>query len=199
MALRKPNVLCMSCFMNPCWCICEHIPQLTLKTKLSLVVHAKELKRSTNTGRLATRALTNSEMFIRGQERTTLDLSQLISEDYQSLMLYPSTDAVELNADYLKQFDKPIRLIVPDGNWRQASKVHYRHPELATVPRVVINTPNTSKYFLRAETTPNGMATLQAIAYALGFIEGVEIKNELLKLYRIKLNTTLNGRGVLPI
>ena len=41
---------------------------------------------------------------------------------------------------------------------------------------------------------PEGMATLQAIAYALGVIEGSSVQNELLKLYHLKLEKTLLGR-----
>jgi hypothetical protein len=39
------------------------------------------------------------------------------------------------------------------------------------------------------------MATLQAIAYALGILEGEEVKQKLLELYRHKLEQTLRGRG----
>ena len=42
----------------------------------------------------------------------------------------------------------------------------------------------------------HGMATLQAIAHAMGIIEGDAVKDELLKLYNIKLERTLLGRGI---
>ncbi len=61
-------------------CICHLIPKLNLKTKLTLVIHHRELKRTTNTGRLATQALVNSEMHIRGQKDEPLDLSSLLNE-----------------------------------------------------------------------------------------------------------------------
>jgi hypothetical protein len=50
---------------------------------------------------------------------------------------------------------------------------------------------------MRAETTEAGMATLEAIAHALGIIEGAEIKDELLRFYQRKLEETLKGRGQL--
>ncbi|MBI2209610.1 MAG: DTW domain-containing protein, partial [Deltaproteobacteria bacterium] len=48
-------------------CICGSIPRLDLSTRVCLIVHVNELKRSSNTGRLALRALVNSEMRVRGE------------------------------------------------------------------------------------------------------------------------------------
>lgn len=159
------------------------------------MIHAKELKRTTNTGSLALKALTNSEMKVRGLEKTALDLSSLLSPQYRTLLFYPAQDAIELNREYLLQSELPIHLIVPDGNWRQASKVHYRHSELKNIPRVMISTPNLATQFLRSETTEYGMATLQAIALALGIIEGIEVQEKLMLLYQKKLEQTILGRG----
>ena len=48
---------------------------------------------------------------------------------------------------------------------------------------------------LRAESSPEGMATLQAIACAMSIIEGVEVGQKLMSLYEAKLQNTLIGRG----
>ena len=61
----------------------------------------------------------------------------------------------------------------------------------------MIKTPNTETQHLRAESSKEGMATLQAIAHAMGIIEGDSVKNELLQLYKHKLEKTLQGRGKL--
>jgi len=158
-------------------------------------VHTKELKRTTNTGRLAVKALTNSEMLIRGLDHETLDLSNLLTPDYRTLLFYPSEEAAELTKEFINQDSRPIQLIVPDGNWRQASKVHYRHHELKNIPRVKIGEAPPETHYLRLESKAEGMATLQAIAKALGVIEGPEIEEQLLRLYRAKLERTLIGRG----
>jgi DTW domain-containing protein YfiP len=88
-------------------------------------------------------------------------------------------------------------LIVPDGTWRQARKIHSRHPELKNVLRVKISTPNDSTYQLRAQSRSEGMATLQAIASALGVIEGDQVAAQLMRLYRARLDRTLSARGLL--
>lgn len=194
---RKTKDPCPECFLHKDLCICSVIPKLNLKTKVVLIIHAKELKRTTNTGRLALKALENSEMRIRGETHEQLDLSDLLTDDYASVLFYPSTDAVDLTPDFLKQFNKPIQLLVPDGNWRQASKVHTRHKELQNVPRVMISKPNLDSQHLRAESTEEGMATLQAIAEALKIIEGEDTFQKLNAVYQAKLHNTLKGRGQL--
>lgn len=193
---RKTKAPCPVCFVNPERCICSVISTLEYKTRLCLVVHAKELKRTTNTGRLTVKALRNSEMRIRGEGREVLDLSDLLVPEYRTVLFYPSDDAVDLTEEFVQQDPRAIQLIVPDGNWRQASKVHYRHQELRDIPRVMIKAANTAKFHLRAETTAEGMATLQAIAHAFGVIEGAGAREELMKIYNAKLQATLLGRGV---
>lgn len=192
---RKTKDPCVGCSLHKSRCICEFISQISLKTKVSLIIHAKELKRTTNTGTLALKCLANSDVFVRGQDQKPLDLSSLLSAEYDTLLFYPTENATELTTEYIAKFNRPIQLIVPDGNWRQASKVHYRHPELATIPRVMINTPNLASAHLRNENTEYGMATLEAIAFALGIIEGRSIQNHLMQVYYKKLEQTLLGRG----
>jgi DTW domain-containing protein YfiP len=189
---RKTKDPCEICFLHRERCICSLIPKLILKTKVSLVVHAKELKRTTNTGRLALEALVNSQMFIRGLELETLNLSSILTEQYETYLLYPSDDARDISN---LTFQKNVQLIVPDGNWRQAGKVHLRHPELKDVPRVKISKKNMASQHLRKEHRDEGMSTLEAIALALGAIEGDEVEMRLMELYRAKLSATLESRG----
>lgn len=193
---RKTKEPCEGCNMHPERCICDSIPRLDLQTRLCLVVHYRELRRTTNTGSLAVRALVNSEMRVRGEDRAGLDLSDLLTPNYRTLLFYPAEGAQDLTPEFVAADPRPIQLIVPDGNWRQASKVHYRHKELINIPRVMIKAENTAKYHLRAEHMPEGMATLQAIAHAMGVIEGSAAKEALMKLYDLKLSRTLEGRGV---
>ena len=192
---RKTKNPCAGCGLHPERCICALIPVLDLKTRVCLIVHAKELKRTTNTGKLAIKALRNSEMRIRGEGKEKLVVNDLLESPYRTLMFYPSPDAQELTSALVKESERPIQLIVPDGNWRQASKVNFRYPELNHLPRVMIKNVPTDRLHLRAEHSDEGMATLQAIAFALGVIEGENVKRLLLDLYENKLNQTLRGRG----
>jgi DTW domain-containing protein YfiP len=192
----NPVERCSICHFQPSFCICAEIPRIDLTTKICLVIHTSELTRRANTGLLALNALVNSEMRVRGETKEPLDLSDLLIPRYRTWLFYPSRDAVELTQELVAQEQTPVQLIVPDGNWRQAGKVHYRHTELKNVTRVIISAPNSSKFRLRQQHRREGMATLQAIAHALGIIEGDGVKAELMKLYQLKLKQTLVVRGL---
>ena len=195
----KTNSRCESCGVSAAACLCDMVPRIELRTKVCLVIHHRELSRSSNTGLLAIRALLNSEVRVRGEQREALDLKDLLTAQYRSFLFYPSADAVELNEAMVMQDSRPIQLLVPDGTWRQARKINSRHPELRDLPTVKISTPNNSTYQLRVQSKPERMATLQAIAEGLGIIEGDAVRSKLMKLYHAKIERTLKARGIVPL
>ena len=189
---RKTRAPCAVCRLHPARCVCAHLPRLALTTRVALVIHHREVKRTTNTGLLATHALVNSSVHVRGRPGHPVDLTELTSPEYENVVLYPSEDAVDV-ATF--RATKPVRLIVADGNWRQAAKVPRREPALATLPRVFLPRPNAGVHHLRAEHLVNGYSTLEAVARALGALEGAHVEAALLNLYALKLAATLAGRG----
>jgi DTW domain-containing protein len=193
---RKTKDPCPACALHKSLCICAEIPLLRLRSYLTLVIHAKELKRTTNTGRLAVRALVNSEILVRGLE--PLNLAASLKTGYRPLLFFPIESARELTPELVAESPLPIQLIVPDGNWRQASKVPIRHPEIAHVERVMISSRNMASQHLRKEHKPEGMSTLQAIAQALRVIESEATYQAIEDLYQAKLMATLKGRGQSP-
>lgn len=195
---RKTVDPCKRCFLHEMYCICGGLSKISTKLRVDLVVHCKELKRTTNTGRLISEILTNQKVWIRGLEDQPLDHESVLDPDYTPLLLYPSEDAVELDADFMATFQslKPIQLIVPDGNWRQASKVHYRVEAFKNIQRVKLPECLADREVLvRKETKPAGMSTLESIGYSLGFLEDMDAQNHVLKAYMMKKNATLKSRG----
>jgi DTW domain-containing protein len=190
---------CETCGASATACLCDVVPRIDVRTKVCLVIHHREVSRSSNTGLLAIRALVNSEVRVRGEHREALDLQDLLTKQYRSFLFYPSADAVELNQALVMQEPTPIQLLVPDGTWRQARKIHSRQPELRDLPRVKISAPNESIFQLRAQSKPERMATLQAIAEGLGVIEGDRVRVQLMKLYQAKIERTLKARGIVVV
>jgi DTW domain-containing protein YfiP len=194
--IGKAKQRCSVCGASLTLCMCAEVPRLDLRTKVALVIHHRELSRSSNTGLLALQSLVNSELRIRGDSREALDLSDLLSPRYRTLLFYPSADALELDRELVCRDSRPIQLIVPDGTWRQARKIHSRHPELRNIPRVKISAANRGTFQLRAQSRPERMATLQAIACAMRIIEGDLVAARLMKLYHARVDRTLRARGL---
>jgi len=148
-------------------------------------MHQYEKLLTSNTSNLAAMSLANSEIVYRGNRDLTLADQLKLGSEYQQLILYPSEDAIELNAEYLATIDKPIQLIVPDGTWRQAKKIHKRETHLADIICVKVPFVGESIYQLRKQKYTEGLCTFEAIAHALGLIEGEQLKEKLLSFLMI--------------
>jgi DTW domain-containing protein len=181
--------------MQSTLCICALRPQLATRTRLALIVHAREARKPTNTGQLAAQCLPRSTIELVGDQEHRAALAP-IGPDEQPLLLYPADDAVALSA--YADHPRPIVLIVPDGSWRQAHKMRRRVPGLAEIPCVALPEAGPSEYRLRAEHHVGGLATFEAIARALRILEGeagVTVEAALMRLFRIMVDRTLWLRG----
>jgi DTW domain-containing protein YfiP len=178
--------------MHASICVCALIPRIETRTRLLLIIHRYEDRKSTNTGRLATECLTNREVFVRGHEAQP---SRPFTCDPSSvpLFLFPHEEATPL-AQYATS-EKPVTLIVPDGTWRQASKVRNRVPGLRDLPCVSLPHDAPSIYRLRAEAHATGLATIEAIARAMGLLEGAHVRRALEHVFRAMVERTLWARG----
>jgi DTW domain-containing protein len=185
---------CPRCRLHASLCVCALIPRIDTRTRLVLVIHRREARKPTNTGRLATECLLNSEVIVRGHESSpgvpfTWDGST------QPLLLFPHDDAIPIAR--FAASERPVTLIVPDGTWRQASKVRNRVPGLHDVPCVSIAPGAPTAYRLRNETRTEGLATIEAIARAFGVLEGPHVRSALELVFRVMVERTMWSRGQL--
>lgn len=177
-------------------CICELIPSIDIKTRVIVLMHYRESVLPTNTGKLAILTLKNSELRFRGQPSSEQVTAEgLFHDDRTTLLLYPDSTAQSLTQEYVETLGRPINLIVPDGSWRQARKMGTREPALAGVSHVKLMPGPLSEYRLRREHKPEGLATFEAIARALGIIEGPGIQSQMEHVFRVMVERTLWSRG----
>lgn len=196
----KSSERCDNCKMQLPLCICEEIPHLSLKTKLIMIIHSREIRKPTNTGRLAAQCLANSETHVRGLENQTIDDKNFLDPDRQSLVLFPSPGAQILSPQIVADYEKPINLIVPDGNWKQATRIPKREPKLIGLPCVILPEGPPSEYRLRREPRkPHGLATMEAVARAMKIIEGQEVYDQLMHVFRLMVERSLYAKGKLRL
>jgi DTW domain-containing protein YfiP len=199
-AERSSRLRCPECLMHRSLCICALLPSLQTRTRLVLVLHQLEARKTTNTGRLAARCLTNSRIVVRGRDGDSGDTGtsptierSLWDAGSQPLLLLPSEDATPVSQ--WKQ-SAPITLIVPDGTWRQAIRTRKRVAGLDKVPCVTLPAAAPSRYRLRHAAQPQRLATLEAIAIAMGILEGPLVQEALEHVFAVMVDRTLwtNGR-----
>jgi DTW domain-containing protein YfiP len=173
------------------------IPQIELQTRVIVLMHTCEEVLTTNTARLAVKALTNSEIRVHSRRDERMSFAGLQEEGRHSLLLYPSPRSVELNADFVSGLTGPVNLIVPDANWRQTTKFVRREPGLVGIPHVRLPEGPPSEYRLRTQRNETNLCTLEAIARAIGLLESRDAQTRLETLLRVMVERTLWSRGML--
>ena len=174
-------------------CVCALLPAppLVTRTRLVLFLHRDEARKPTNTGRLAAACVAASEVIVRGHEGQP-SAPFVAAPGTRPVLLFPDDDAVPLAAS-----DEPVTLIVPDGTWRQAARVRARVPGLRDLPCAVLPPGPPSRYQLRSEPRPGGLATLEAIARAFALLGDVEASAAMERVFAAAVERTLWSRGAI--
>lgn len=181
--------------MHAAACVCEHMSPLALQTRVVLIMHYKELPKTTATGPMALAALENSELFVHGRQGQPLDLGHLHDEARRVLLLFPQEGAPPLSESFRNEDPRPVTLVVPDGSWRQASRISRRVGALARAQPVTLPPGPTTRWGVRRETHPEGLATFEAIARALGYLESAAVRLELESSFERMVTATYQNRG----
>jgi DTW domain-containing protein YfiP len=185
---------CPKCKINELLCFCDLIPKIQLETKVLIIMHKAEVNLTSNTATLAKESLINSEIRLRGIENAPVKLDDL-DDEYENYVLFPSGNAEELNPGFRNKRNKKIRLIIPDGSWSQAKKMIKREKQLINYPKVKLPEGPASNYRLRKEPTLESVSTFEAIARALGILEGEITQTELETIFNIMVERTLWGKS----
>lgn len=186
---------CNVCRLPTELCVCAEVQPLALATRVVLIMHHREVARTTSTGPLALQALTNREILIHGARDAQVDLTGLHEPSRRLLLLFPSDEAAPLTPEWLAEDQRPITLIVPDGNWRQAARAAKRIPGMALAERVRLTDGPKSRYSVRLEPREGGLTTFEAIARALGVLESTAVQAKLEALFDRLMERKLRTRA----
>lgn len=189
---NKGHPRCAKCLLRKDVCLCALIPRIETRTRLTLIMHRLEARKPTNSGRLAVDCLVNSEMRLRGNEGEPDEPFEW-DESIQPLLLFPADDAISLSQ--FADSPKPVVLVVPDGTWRQAFKARARVPGLLNIPCVTLPSGIPTQYRLRTQPNDHGLGTMEAIARAMGILEGAHVQEALEQVFATMVERTLWLRG----
>jgi DTW domain-containing protein len=191
----KQSERCERCRMRSDLCLCPWIPVYDLPTRLVLVMHYRELPKTTATGPLALAVLPNSELRVQGLRESILDFSDLDTPERRTLFLYLADDAPVLTREFLDRDPRPVTLVVPDGTWSQAARMGKRLPGLEHAERVRLPPGPRTQWGIRNEPHPHGLATFEAIARAMGIIETAAVQSGMEELFLLMVRKTIQGQN----
>jgi len=181
--------------MSELWCFCADVGRIDTTTKVLVIMHVREAGRPSNSGRLIPMALTKGEVRLRGRSREATLTDGMVEPDRRSLLLFPYDDAPLLTEALIKADPRPITLVVPDGNWSQARRIGLREPGLADMQRVQLPAGPPSRYRLRRNPDPDRISTCEAVARAIGSIEGPAARAHLEAALETMVEKVLDSRG----
>src|SRR5262249_29032421 len=156
---------------------------INARTELVLLRHAKETWRTSNTGRISALALERCEVLevgAKGADRDAFELriAELLEATGRIYLLYPGPG---VEPPRFESAGDRLRLSGPEGFGHQVRRLLRRGRGWANLPR--LSFPGEHALRLRRPPNPDGMSTIEAIARALGAIEGEVIEQQLSLLY----------------
>ena len=191
---------CPECRMHRALCLCAEIPVVRTRTRVALVLHQLEERKSTNTGRLAVRCLPNSIVVARGrlpdgagQGRTMVTAPPYPWQDPPGpcVLLFPDENARPIEE---WRGTPDLTLVALDATWSQAARARRRFPGLMDLPSAFVP-PGPPLYALRHDPRPGRVGTMEALIRALGVLEGSDVQAPLERVLRLAAERIWRTRG----
>jgi DTW domain-containing protein YfiP len=162
-----PSRLCPRCERAACLCALLPPEPLASETELLLLQHPQESRQVKGTAPLLRLGLQRCELRVG-------EVFEPPPADRRNLLLYPGADDAGAAAD---EAQRPARLIVLDGTWRQSRRLMEANPWLAALPRLALPDAGTARYAaLRRAHRPGQLSTLEASLLALETIDGLRFE-----------------------
>jgi DTW domain-containing protein YfiP len=184
---------CPKCRINTHWCFCSHIKEIECPIKVSIVMHYTERWLTSNTAYFASLVLPSCEIIERGNMDQPIPKAPFSEENVDYLYLFPTEDSLPVTE--FKASSKPIHLVVPDGSWSKAKKIHKREDLFREMPKYHLTDVGESNYKLRKSPGENYLCTYEAIAHALSQLGQEQVKSDMLEFFDVFVQRVLMSRS----
>lgn len=140
--------------------------------KITLLTHFKEFEKRSNTGRVVVDVLGSAAEQVRWDR---MNPPPRLLEEIEAggvALIYPGT--IDESGGDLTEIRQVILI---DGTWHEARKIHQRSPYLQKIRRISLDTGEKSVYNLRKNQKEYGLCTAECVIEVLrrsGHIEAAE-------------------------
>jgi len=160
---------CPACRRPEGFCQCTGRPPIPSRTRVVLLQHPREARLAICSARMTLLALASAELHrgVRFEDHARL---REVAAAPGAALLFPGEGARPAGS---LAGEAPPFLVVIDGTWLQAERMLSANPALAALPRLAVSSPQPSGYGeLRREPADHTLSTVEAVALALGALEG---------------------------
>jgi DTW domain-containing protein YfiP len=158
---------CYRCLRPTAFCVCAELHPVPSTTRVVLLQHPREARLAICSAWLTRLALENAELH-RGVVFEDHPRVRELARAHGTALLFPGPGSIPAG-----EAPRPETLVVIDGTWLQADRMLRDNPSLAALPRIGLAPARESGYAgLRREPAPGHLPTIEAVALALGALEG---------------------------
>ncbi len=141
--------------------MCEFVQSIKTKTKFVILMHPKEFKKVKNgTGHLTHLSLQNSELFI-GIDFTHHRRVNEIIKDYDSFILYPSKEAINLSKEGLN-VKKEMAIFIIDSTWSCSVKMFRDSKNLNNLKHISFDSTKLSQFKIKEQPAEYCLSTIES-------------------------------------
>ena len=180
-------VRCEQCHLAKFACLCPWQLSMPSKIEFILLMHRKEVYKTTNTGRLIADMFpdsTHAFLWDRTEPSTAL-VQQLNNKQRNIMIVFPDNHHVQSTSEHKTQATEretkkktheektknnehaALTVVLLDGTWKQASRMMRLSPWLQHLPRLALTVNKPKNHYIRQAKHQDQLATAQAAAYIL--------------------------------
>jgi DTW domain-containing protein YfiP len=160
--------VCYRCRKAKVACICSKVERVENDTEIVILQHPRERDHPLGTARFAKLGLSRVRVVVaHGSEASGLETRLDLPEG--CALLFPGAGVPTL--DELPPARRPRSLLVLDGTWSTAGKLHRDNPWIHGLPRVGLAPSEPGNYRIRKEPRPECLSTIESIVLALRSLE----------------------------
>ncbi|WP_159930993.1 tRNA-uridine aminocarboxypropyltransferase [Oceanicoccus sp. KOV_DT_Chl] len=161
-----PRPQCDNCLRPLTVCYCHTLTTINNQWPVTIVQHPSESRHAIGTARIAELSLLHCQLLNSDNDQDQRQLKHIMQQ--QPLLIYPGEDSTPL-ASIDNTTIRPLLFI--DASWRKSRRMLFENPQLAALPKVQLTPTSRSRYQIRKQPDAQAIATVEAIAQTLGFLE----------------------------
>ncbi|XP_048735863.2 tRNA-uridine aminocarboxypropyltransferase 2-like [Ostrea edulis] len=174
--VKTKRSVCLRCCRPIPVCLCPYLPEVpvSIETNVFILQHPLEESRNLATVPILCECLPSEKVqIIKGKKfspRRYPGVAEILRSP-NTLLLYPDSEAANVEDIPPAADDQPYNLILLDGTWGQAKSM-FLHNEVFSWPRKVkLNHDSKSKFVIRTQPNDMSLSTLESTALALAALE----------------------------
>lgn len=162
---------CQRCLRPTRSCYCHTLGHIENRWPVLIVQHQSEVGHAIGTAPIAQLSLQHCQTMVYPKpdaSNISALLDEMLASSLPPILIYPDDQA----SDTIKLAALPARpLVFLDGTWRKTQRLLHEIPQLQQLEKVNVAPRQPSRYRIRKSGKPGGLATVEAIAFALETLE----------------------------